>query len=59
VAHAGTDGEIPVFSPDAPEFLDVVDIDEMRRRRKPQRHRRNQALAAGEDAAVLRCVLGE
>jgi hypothetical protein len=35
------------------ESLHAVDVDEVRRQREPQRHRRHQALAAGEHAAVL------
>ena len=41
------------------ERLDAVDVDEMRRLRQPERHGRNQALAAGEHAAVVRRNLGQ
>src|SRR5580692_1863391 len=50
--HAALDRE-------AIETGDRIDVDEMRRPRHAERHHRDEALTAGEDAAVLRTEFSE
>src|SRR5262249_20880650 len=59
VAHASADAKPLALDGEAPQRLDPVDVDQMRRARQPKRHDRHQALAAGEDAPVLARNLGE
>src|SRR5262249_24753978 len=53
VANARADDERAAGERNAVERLDGVDIDEVRGFGQPERHGRNEALAAGEDAAVV------
>ena len=57
--HAGADAKLAVLDRQALERGDAVDVDEMRRPRQAECHDRHQALAAGQDAAVLRRHLGQ
>src|ERR1700729_2813616 len=59
MAHAGADDEFAVLDPDALECRDAIDIDEMPGFGEPEGHGRDQTLAAGEYAAVLRRDLGQ
>src|SRR5262249_53277389 len=49
----------PAVDPQAPQRLDPIDVDQMRRARQAKRHDRHQALAAGEHAPVLARYLGK
>ena len=53
VAHASADRERVALDREPVEPGDPVDVDEMRRPREAKRHGRDEALAAGENAAVL------
>ena len=59
MAHAGADDKLAVRDREAIERRDAIDVDKMRRLGEPERHRRHQALAAGEHASILRRDLGE
>ena len=59
MAHAGTDRKLAVGHRDTIERRDAVDVDEVGGLGEPERHGRNQALAAGKNAAVFRRDLGE
>ena len=59
VANAGADDEFAANNGNAVERLDAVDIDEVRGLGEPECHGRNEALAAGEDTAVLGGKFGE
>ena len=59
VANAGADDKLSAGDGNAVECLDAVDIDKVRGLGKPERHGRNEALAAGEDAAVVVGKFGE
>ena len=59
MADAGADAEPAVLNHDAIEPVDAVDVDEMLRPRQPERHGRNEALPAGQHAAVVVGKFGE
>ena len=47
VPHAGADAKLAIGNFEAFERRDAIDIDKMARLGEPERHGRNQALAAG------------
>ena len=53
VTNAGADDKFAADDGEPVKRLDAVDIDEVRGLGEPKRHSRDEALAAGEDAAVL------
>ncbi len=59
VPHASADGERAVHRPEPVEPGHAIDVDEMRRPGEAERHGRHQALAAGENAPVLRRHIGQ
>ena len=59
MAHARADGQRLAVARNRVEAGDLVDVDEMRGLRQPERHDRHQALSAGQHAAVLRRDLGQ
>ena len=59
MAHARPDRKHAALDREAIETGDRIDIDEMRRPRHAERHHRDEALTAGEDAAVLRTEFSE
>jgi hypothetical protein len=59
VAHAGADDELATGDSNAIERLDAIDVDEVRGPGEPERHGRNETLAAGQDPAVLLSKFGE
>ncbi len=50
---------LPFVTREPVERLDAVDVDEMGGLGEPERHGRDEALAAGEHASVLRGDFGE
>ena len=54
MAHARADAQNFSVAGNLVEPRDLVDVDQMRRLRQPERHDRHQALPAGQHAAVLR-----
>lgn len=48
-----TDAQITAFAPDAAHLGDVSNVDQQPRRLQPQRQRRHEALAAGNEARVI------
>ena len=59
MAHARPDRKHAALDREAIETGDRIDVDEMRRPRHAERHHRDEALTAGEDAAVLRTEFSE
>jgi len=59
MADAGADREFVPSRRHTAEFRDAVDVDEVRGPRQAKRHDRNQALPAGEHAAVVGRNLGQ
>ena len=59
VADDGADRQRIAVPRQPRELGDPVDVDEMSRPRQPERHDRNEALSARENATVLRAELGE
>ena len=47
------DDDVVAVGADAFEVGDAAEIDQIRRRREPQLHHRDEAVAAGERAAVV------
>jgi hypothetical protein len=58
VPDAGTDADAVVADLEGVELVDPFEVDERRRRREPHVQQRDEALAAGEDLAVV-TELGE
>src|SRR5262249_6930585 len=59
VADASADEELAARDGNSVERLDAVDVDEVRRLGQPERHRRNEALPAGQYPAVVGGVFRE
>jgi hypothetical protein len=59
MADACADAEPAVLDRDAVQLSHAVDVDQMLGARQPERHGRNQALPAGQHAAVVLRVGGE
>ena len=59
MAHARADRKRAALDREAVETGDAIDVDEMRRARHAERHRRDEALTAGEHAPVLRTEFSE
>ena len=59
MAHAGADRKHAVGDREAIETGYPIDVDEMGRPRHAKRHHRDEALTAGEHAAILRAEFSE
>jgi hypothetical protein len=59
MAHARADHEPAILHGKLAERLDAVDVDEMVRTRQAKRHRRHEALSAGQHAPVVRRMFGQ
>jgi len=59
MANAGADGESLSIACDFVEPDNLIDIDEVGRLGEAERHDRDKALTACQDAAVFRCDVGQ